>query len=103
MNIAISIVGGMLAALLSAPQTLAADIAGGKAKASGCSACHGLNGMATNPAYPNLAGQKDQYLAKALKDYRDGKRKDAMMEGMVKGLNDADIDNIAAYYASLKP
>ena len=89
-------------ALLFAHGALSADIASGKAKAAGCTGCHGLNGVSTNPAYPNLAGQKDQYLAKAIKDYRDGKRKDAMMEGTVKGMSDPDIDNIATYYASLK-
>lgn len=102
MKAAISTLCGVLA-LLFAHGALSADIASGKAKAAGCAGCHGLSGVSTNPAHPNLAGQKDQYLAKAIKDYRDGKRKDAMMEGMVKGMSDPDIDNIAAYYASLKP
>lgn len=102
MKAAIPTLCGVLA-LLFAHGALSADIASGKAKATGCTSCHGLNGVSSSPAYPNLAGQKEQYLVKAIKDYRDGKRKDAMMEGMVKGMSDADIDNIAAHYASLKP
>ena len=81
----------------------AADAGAGKTKAAGCTSCHGLNGVSGNPMYPNLAGQKDVYLVKSIKDYRDGKRKDAMMEGMVKGMSDADVADIAAYFASLKP
>ncbi len=90
-------------AVVFASGTMAADAALGKAKAAGCSGCHGLNGMSNNPMYPNLAGQKDAYLAKALKDYRDGNRKDPMMEGMAKALTDDDIANIAAFYSSQKP
>jgi cytochrome c553 len=92
-----------MVALLTTGNALAADAAAGKAKAAGCAGCHGLNGVSNNPMYPNLAGQKDVYLVKSLKDYRDGKRKDAMMEGMAKGLSDDDIANIAAFYASQKP
>lgn len=81
----------------------AADVNAGKGKAAGCTSCHGLAGVSSNPMYPNLAGQKEGYLMKAIKDYRDGHRKDAMMEGMVKGTSDADVADIAAYFASLKP
>lgn len=92
------------AALLAlAPNLHAADANAGKSKAAGCTSCHGLNGVSGNPMYPNLAGQKEVYLAKSVKDYRDGHRKDAMMEGMVKGMSDADVADIAAYFASLKP
>jgi cytochrome c553 len=90
-------------ALLVSGGALAADVAAGKAKAAGCAGCHGLNGTSNNPMYPNLAGQKDMYLVKAMKDYRDGKRKDPMMEGMAKGLTDDEIANLAAFYASQKP
>jgi len=54
------------------------------------------------PTYPNLAGQKEAYLAKQLKDFKSGKRNDPTMKGMVMALSDADMDNIAAYYAGLK-
>jgi len=55
-----------------------------------------------NPMWPNLAGQKEQYLAKQIKAFRDGTRQDPMMAPMVKSLSDQDIDNLAAYYSSLK-
>ena len=58
--------------------------------------------MSSSPTVPNLAGQQDAYLAKATKDYRDGKRKDPMMESLVKGLSNADIDDLAAFYSGLK-
>jgi len=89
--------------LLTSASTMAADTAAGKTKAVGCAGCHGLNGSSNNPMYPNVAGQKEPYLIKAMKDYRDGKRKDPMMEGMAKTLTDADIADLAAFYASQKP
>ena len=81
----------------------AGDIAAGKAKAVAvCAACHGVNGIGTTDMYPNLAGQKAAYLVKQLKAFRDGTRNDPIMVNMAKPLSDADIDNIAAFYASLK-
>ena len=82
--------------------TQAGDAAAGKAKSSTCASCHGADGIATTDLYPNLAGQKEGYLVKAIKAYRDGTRKDPMMGAMAKPLSDADIDNLAAYYSSLK-
>ncbi len=89
--------------LLAASTTAlaAGDVAAGKAKAASCAGCHGANGISNNPLWPNLAGQKDAYLAKALRDYRDGKRNDPMMSPMAKPLTDADIENLAAYFSSL--
>jgi len=52
--------------------------------------------------YPNLAGQKEMYLTKQLKDFKSGARKDPVMSAMVMPLTDADIANVAAYYSSLK-
>ena len=80
----------------------AADIAAGKAKAASCQGCHGANGISAVPTYPNLAGQKEAYLVKQMKAFRDGTRTDATMNAMAKPLNDADIANLSAYYASLK-
>ncbi|CAG2136209.1 c-type cytochrome [Cupriavidus plantarum] len=81
----------------------AGDAQAGRAKAVQCSACHGLDGMSKLPEAPNLAGQTEPYLIKALKDYRSGKRKDEMMNTMAKPLTDADIANLAAFYNGLKP
>lgn len=84
--------------LLAGPAALAADPAAGKAKAAQCAACHGANGIAVMPDAPNLAGQNEMYLAKALRDYRSGARKHEQMAVMAKGLSDKDIENLAAYY-----
>ena len=85
-----------------AGNVFAADAAAGKAKASTvCASCHGAEGISANPIWPNLAGQKDAYLVKQLNDFKSGARKDPVMAGMAAALSDADIANIAAYYASL--
>ena len=80
---------------------LAGSATAGKAKASSCAGCHGTDGVSSNPAWPNLAGQQQAYLVNALKAYKAGTRKDGMMTGLMKNLNDKDIRNLAAYYASL--
>jgi cytochrome c553 len=89
-------------ALISLPAFAGGDAAAGKAKAGVCAGCHGPNGISTNPMWPSLAGQKEQYLAKQMRDFRDGKRADPVMGPMAQGLSDADIENLAAYYAGLE-
>lgn len=82
----------------------AADPGAGQAKAKEvCAACHGLDGNSATPDYPRLAGQYADYLAKALRDYKSGQRKNPIMAGFAAGLSKTDIDNVAAYYASLPP
>ncbi|HZI83640.1 MAG TPA: cytochrome c [Casimicrobiaceae bacterium] len=96
----------VLAALLlgGASASLAADLAAGAAKAKEvCQACHGLDGNSQVPDYPKLGGQRSDYLAKALRDYKSGARKNAIMAGFAGTLSAADIDNVAAYYASQPP
>ena len=92
-------VAGLL--LVTVNAGLAGDLAAGKSRAASCSGCHGVKGISANPLWPNLAGQKDAYLAKQLKAFRDGTRSDPMMTPMAKPLSDADIENLAAYYSSL--
>lgn len=77
------------------------DINAGKAKAAACAACHGAEGISANPVWPNLAGQKEVYLVKQMKAFKDGSRKDPMMGPMAMPLSDADMANLAAYFASL--
>jgi cytochrome c553 len=90
------VIGGTLAT-----SALAADLSAGQAKAKEiCQACHGLDGNSATPDYPKLAGQYPDYLAKALRDYKDGKRKNPIMAGMAAPLTPKDIDNLAAYYAA---
>lgn len=78
------------------------DVKAGKTKSVACVACHGAEGVSSNPVWPNLAGQKEAYLAKQMKAFKDGSRKDPMMGPMAKPLTDADMANLAAYYSSLK-
>jgi cytochrome c553 len=78
------------------------DVAKGKAKSATCAGCHGAKGVSMNPLWPNLAGQKEAYMVKQIKAFKDGTRKDPMMSPMAKPLSDADIANLSAYFASLK-
>ncbi len=84
----------------AAGEKAAGDAGAGKALAKNCAACHGETGVGTNPAWPDIAGQKAVYLANTLKAFRAGLRKDPMMAGVVRGLSDADVANLAAYYAA---
>lgn len=86
----------------AAVSATAADIEAGKARATLCAACHGPDGISMNDLWPNLRGQKQGYLIKQIKAYRDGERQDPTMLPMVKPLTDEDIENIAAYYSSLQ-
>ncbi|MCF7981018.1 MAG: cytochrome c [Pseudomonadales bacterium] len=90
-----------LVMLGAAANTSAGDVAAGKAKSMLCAACHGADGHSPNDLWPNLAGQKEGYLAKQLKAFRDGNRQDPMMAPMAKPLSDDDIANLAAYFNSL--
>jgi len=78
----------------------AGDAAAGQVKSSTCAGCHGMNGMSNNEMYPNLAGQKEAYLVKALNAYRSGDRTDPTMKAMASALSDADVENLAAFFSS---
>ena len=92
-----------LSAALALP-VQSADIEAGKVKATSmCAACHGADGNSTVPDFPRLAGQHPDYLAKALRDYQSGRRKNAIMAGMAASLTPADIDNLSAYFAEQPP
>jgi len=96
-----------VAAYLAGPATLkvgAAPVGKPPEKvASLCVACHGLDGIGVTADYPTLSGQHEDYLAQALKEYRKGDRKNAIMATFVTQLSDADIEQIAAYYAAQRP
>jgi len=89
-------------ALFVSTSSVAGDVAAGKAKSAQCAACHGATGISPMGLYPNLAQQKEQYLAKQMNDFRSGTRNDPTMKAMASALTDADIANLAAYYASIK-
>lgn len=79
----------------------AADLAAGKAKAAEvCAACHGADGNSASPDFPRIGGQHRDYLAKALRDYKSGQRKNAIMAGFAQTLSKQDVENLAAYYAA---
>ena len=61
-----------------------------------------MDGRGTSPLFPNLNGQKAEYLARQLKAFRDGTRQDPTMAPMVAALTDADIADLAAFYADLE-
>ena len=97
----LSLVAAIAGALLLAAPVRAADVNAGSAKAKEvCAACHGLDGNSPQPDYPKLAGQYPDFLAKALRDYTSGARKNPVMQGFAAALSRQDIDNLAAYYAS---
>lgn len=80
------------------------DLAAGKAIAEAdCSACHGMDGHGTTTEIPNLTAQPIEYLIEAMHAYRDGGRLHAALQDMTIGMSEADIANIAAYYASQTP
>ena len=82
----------------------AADRAAGQQKAKEvCQACHGLDGNSATADSPKLAGQYEDYLAKALRDYKSGARKNPIMTGFAAALTPKDIDNVASYYSSQPP
>jgi cytochrome c553 len=94
-----------LAAVVSTGAMAAGNADAGKGKVAMCAGCHGANGKAMVPTYPNLAGQNAAYLEGALKAYKTQERKGyqaPIMYGMSAALSDQDIADIAAYYASQK-
>lgn len=88
-----------LAMLLAGTAQAAGDAAAGQAKAAICAACHGIDGNSAVPQWPKLAGQHADYIAAQTRMVRDGQRQVVEMTGIVMGLSDQDIDDIAAYYA----
>jgi cytochrome c553 len=86
---------------LAAP-ALARDAAAGREKAALCAVCHGPQGLSSAPDAPHLAGQPQLYLSSQLRAYRSGARRHEVMAVIARPLSDDDIDNLAAWYASLK-
>ena len=86
---------------------ISGSVEDGRIKAVLCAGCHGEKGAGKAaseglPAIPKLAGQIPGYFVKAMQDYKSDKRVDPLMNAISKGLTDADIANLAAYYLSLK-
>ena len=99
----VALVAALAFVVAAATDALAAgNAAAGRQKALMCQTCHGLDGKAKIPEAPNLAGQSEVYLVKALNDYRSGARKNDMMSLVAPTLKDNDIDDLAAYYAAIQ-
>ena len=84
-------------------QALAGDAAAARAKAQAlCENCHGKDGVAVLPGAANLSGQQKEYLVQQLRAYRSGSRQNAQMSIIAKTLTDADIENLADWYSTIK-
>jgi cytochrome c553 len=92
---------GVLAATLPGAAR-AGDAVAGRAKAQMCTVCHGPMGIAVAPETPNLAGEPEGYIARQLRAFRNGKRQHEVMTVIAKSLSDEDIDNVAAWFNSIK-
>ncbi|MGL6162329.1 c-type cytochrome [Microbulbifer sp.] len=91
----------LLGLAMAAPFALAAgDSAAGKEKAAACAACHGADGNSPAPTFPKLAGLGENYLAKQLADIKSGERSVPQMAGLLDNLDEQDLQDIAAYFAS---
>ena len=104
----------LLALVLSAPFVVVAnesakdplvkgDVAAGEAKATACVACHGPAGNSAAPTFPKLAGQSSKYLYEQLTAFKSGKRNNPIMMPQAATQSDADMRNLAAYFAAQKP
>ncbi len=91
----------LIAVAVAAPAH-AGDVEAGKQKAVTCFACHGENGNSVNPLFPTLAGQQPAYIEKQLKAFKAGTRQDPVMSPMAAPLDDKNIADLAAFFASVR-
>ena len=91
------------ACLASSGANAAGDPVAGKKKALQCQTCHGMDGLSKLPEAPNLAGQVELYLVKAMGDYKSGARKNDMMSVVAPELKEQDVADLAAFFAGLPP
>src|ERR1700687_4710553 len=99
----IALVGTLSVAIFCGSLAHAADVAAGKEKAEMCVGCHGEGGISQTENIPTLAGQPDQFIQWQLVYFRAGTRKNEQMQPIVEQLNNEDIRNLGAYFASLTP
>ena len=99
----IAVIGILVVAFACGSFAYAADVAAGKQKAEMCVGCHGDNGISQIENIPSLAGQPDQFIQWQLVYFRAGSRKNEQMQPAVEQLNNEDIRNLGAYFASLTP
>jgi cytochrome c553 len=85
------------------PGTHAATAPAPPQAAAICVACHGTDGVAIVAQYPTLAGQHEDYLTRAIEEYKTGARKNPVMAQMAAPLKDADVEQISEFYSQLTP
>ena len=90
-----------IATLASAATVNAADLEAAKKKAELCAGCHGENGISQMENIPSLAGQPDQFIQWQLVFFRSGSRRSEQMQPIVEQIDNEDIRNLGAYFASL--
>lgn len=95
-------VAGSLLVVLAPVTSHAGDPQAGRVKAALCAVCHGPLGISQQPDAPHLAGQPEMYVAEQLRAYRSGKRVHEVMGVVAKGLSDADIADLAAWFATIE-
>lgn len=93
-------IAGAAIVLACSPVFAGGDPVAGKEKAAVCAACHGETGVSPAPAFPTLAGQYEDYIVRALKDYKLGKRKNPIMGAQVTNLTAEDMADLAAYFSA---
>jgi cytochrome c553 len=94
---------GMALSALIVVAAHAADLTAGKEKAELCAGCHGENGISQTENIPSLAGQPDPFVQWQLVFFRSGTRKNEQMQPIVEQIDNNDIRNLGAYFASLAP
>jgi len=93
----------LAAAFIAAPgSSQAGNVKAGREKAQICEVCHGLDGLAKIAEAPNLAGQNERYLIKQIEAFKAGERNNEQMTLVVPPLSQADIEDLAAYYAAIE-
>lgn len=90
----------LAAVLVAAPAAaIEGDAAAGEKKAAACAACHGPSGKGSTSDFPKLAGQRAEYTFKQLVDFKQGRRKNPIMQAQASGLSQQDMADLAAFYA----
>lgn len=92
-----------LAACAPSTAQAAGDPASGREKSAQCVACHGPEGVASNPTFPHIAGQNATYLEIQLAAFREGKRYHELMTPVAQSLSDRDIADLVAYFSRVGP
>lgn len=100
MKITLTVICALTLTLATSVAFASGDVAAGKKKSATCAACHGKTGISTAEQFPILAGQYYGYLLQSLKEYKSGDRQNAVMNGMASGLDEQDMEDLAAYFAA---